>query len=212
MRARFHPRIRYWRCRMSNLSKQVTEPLLKNTTLQPKPIPVGLCQCGCGQATSISKRNAEGYSKGEPKRFASNHHPTTSTVLYTEEDRGYTTKCWIWRRSFNKDTGYGNVSKTLGGTAHRFMYERFNSKVPEGMTLDHLCRVRLCVNPEHLEVVTNAENSRRGEKTTKLNWEKVSAMREMRSQGATFTAIGKAFNVDRKYAHMVCVGERWSSP
>ncbi|WP_414630996.1 HNH endonuclease signature motif containing protein [Alcanivorax jadensis] len=46
--------------------------------------------------------------------------------------------------------------------AHRFSYETFESPIPEGMQLDHLCRVRNCVNPRHLEPVTNRENVRRG--------------------------------------------------
>jgi HNH endonuclease len=47
--------------------------------------------------------------------------------------------------------------------AHRVAYELQRGPIPDGLVLDHLCRVRNCINPDHLEVVTNAENKARGE-------------------------------------------------
>jgi hypothetical protein len=46
--------------------------------------------------------------------------------------------------------------------AHRFAYLEFVGPIPDGLVLDHLCRNKKCVNPDHLEPVTNAENLRRG--------------------------------------------------
>ena len=54
--------------------------------------------------------------------------------------------------------GYGVFS---GGLVHRWAYEALVAPIPDGLTIDHLCRVRHCVNPAHLEVVTLAENIRR---------------------------------------------------
>ena len=74
--------------------------------------------------------------------------------------------CWVWTGATN-DRGYGVINS--GGSspitlyAHRLAYEAFISgSIPEGLELDHLCRVPRCVNPEHLEPVTHQENVRRG--------------------------------------------------
>jgi hypothetical protein len=71
--------------------------------------------------------------------------------------------CWVWQGGRG---GYGltygtffNGSRTV--RAHRWAYEHWVGPIPNGLELDHLCRVRLCVNPKHLEPVTHDENSRR---------------------------------------------------
>lgn len=75
-------------------------------------------------------------------------------------DRSY---CWRWMAFRNPKGGYGRFSfRGKLWIAHRFSYEVFCGPIPEGLTLDHLCRRTSCVNPFHLEPVTNAENIRRG--------------------------------------------------
>jgi hypothetical protein len=72
--------------------------------------------------------------------------------------------CWLWIGCMDAK-GYGRFksnNKRADG-AYRWAYEHFVGPVPDGLQLDHLCRVRCCVNPAHLEVVTQAENIRRGE-------------------------------------------------
>lgn len=69
--------------------------------------------------------------------------------------------CWLWTAHLNH-AGYGRVS--LEGSmqlAHRAVYTLLVGAIPEGMHLDHLCRVRRCVNPAHLEPVTQRENTLR---------------------------------------------------
>jgi hypothetical protein len=65
--------------------------------------------------------------------------------------------CWLWRGRVDRH-GYGRFS---GGLAHRIAFQWLSGAIPEGLTLDHLCRTPLCVNPDHLEPVTSAENIRR---------------------------------------------------
>lgn len=66
--------------------------------------------------------------------------------------------CWRWTDA-PKDTGYGTISlRRRIVYAHRFSYESFVGPIPDGLVIDHLCRNRRCVNPAHLEPVTNREN------------------------------------------------------
>lgn len=67
--------------------------------------------------------------------------------------------CWLWSASKFK-TGYGQFG--AGKYAHRIAYEMIVGPIPEGMVIDHLCRVRHCVNPDHLEPVSNKTNLLRG--------------------------------------------------
>lgn len=92
-----------------------------------------------------------------------NTKPTQAEIADASavEDRGFTTPCWVWRRTINPK-GYGALSIS-GRTmpAHRLSFEAFHGPIPHGLVVDHVCRVRCCVNPTHLEVVTVSENNRR---------------------------------------------------
>lgn len=74
-----------------------------------------------------------------------------------------TETCWIWRGAIFKRWGYGYIKVgKKHRRAHRVAYELCVGTIPEGLSLDHLCRNRLCVNPAHLEPVTHRENVLRG--------------------------------------------------
>lgn len=74
--------------------------------------------------------------------------------------------CWLWTRSTSPD-GYGWASYgNRTHQAHRLAYRLVMGEPPDGMQLDHLCRVRHCVNPAHLEPVSPGENLRRSPLTT----------------------------------------------
>jgi HNH endonuclease len=66
--------------------------------------------------------------------------------------------CWLWTGAGSSGGGYGYFRRQL---AHRFSYELHVAPIPDGLTIDHLCRVRTCVNPDHLDPVPLSVNVRR---------------------------------------------------
>lgn len=108
--------------------------------------------------------------------------------------------CWIWTGSV-EGKGYGHP--TIAGKkhpAHRLAYELLVGPVPEGLHLDHLCRVRRCVNPEHLEPVTSRENSLRGVQT-KLTDGQVRALYLRRQAGEKHVQLAREAGVDKSTLH-----------
>lgn len=77
-------------------------------------------------------------------------------------DKTMTSTCVVWVGACNT-MGYGLIYiDGKAELAHRVAYEAARGSIPEGMVIDHLCRVRNCVKPDHLEAVTQRENIRRG--------------------------------------------------
>jgi hypothetical protein len=77
---------------------------------------------------------------------------------YEEADTGYTTPCWLWLQKKDR-RGYGlKQIKRVTWTAHRWAYTVLVGPVPRDLDLDHLCRVKGCVNPDHMEPVTQSVN------------------------------------------------------
>ncbi len=112
---------------------------------------------GAGAAVPVDDRAVTKriYSRGTPLERAMEH-----VIL---DARG----CWLWSGA-TTTAGYANLNLGGGkyGPAHRVTFEHFRAEVKSGLELDHLCRVRSCVNPWHLEAVTHRENLFRGEGTT----------------------------------------------
>lgn len=73
------------------------------------------------------------------------------------------TGCWEWLGVRDRD-GYGQLSVYVPGVgtrrrfAHRTSYETFIGPIPPGLELDHICSVRACIHPNHIQPVTHAEN------------------------------------------------------
>lgn len=93
-----------------------------------------------------------------------NHKKKTLSQLFWERVN-QTETCWNWIGSINRG-GYGVF--TFGGRSgkklygHRASYELHKGNIPDGLEIDHLCRNRKCVNPDHLEAVTRQVNTKRG--------------------------------------------------
>ena len=175
----------------------------------PPPNPSGLCFCGCGQQAPIATQSnfVLGILKDHPMRFVHNHH-TRKWVRYLVEDRGYKTPCWIWQLATDED-GYGKT--TLNGVpqmAHRVYYERYVGPIPNGLLLDHLCRVRCCVNPEHLEPVDTLENTRRG-LNCKITPDDALAIRELHEQGLNYPQIALRYGLTKSAIYMIVKGKVW---
>lgn len=85
-------------------------------------------------------------------------------------------ECWIWTAAIAH--GYGRIKwGDRVAMAHRVVYELLVGPIPEGLDIDHLCRVRACVNPSHLEPVTRAVNLARGDTMFVRNAAKAECLR-----------------------------------
>jgi hypothetical protein len=128
---------------------------------------------------------------GDPMRG----HPTVADRFWSKVDK--TETCWLWTASIDGD-GYGWF-RLYGRLerSHRIAYELLIGPIPDGLQLDHLCRNRGCVNPDHLEPVPLIENVMRGEGPMAVNARKTHCI-----HGHEFTDA----NTDRsERGHRRCV-------
>lgn len=130
--------------------------------------------CGKMSEAATLERPAPWHNGGESVMRS---HSTPEERFWSKVDKSgpipasapHLGACWIWMAHLSRD-GYGrfwNGEMLPSGAprtvfAHRWSYEQMRGRVPSELQLDHLCRVRNCVCPTHLEVVTHAENVRRG--------------------------------------------------
>lgn len=125
-----------------------------------------------------------------------------SLPLFVVEWRGYKTACWIWKRCKPCVGGYVRIwdnGRKLG--AHRYMYELVNGPTAPKMEIDHLCRNRDCVRPDHLEAVTKAVNIHRG-LAPKIRNHELREIVDLRAYGFSGSEIGAWYGVckDSVYA------------
>ena len=99
------------------------------------------------------------YQRWRRLRF---HAPRRDALTRFAATIQFTDSCWLWR-GYIDPKGYGRFYwNKREGRAHRFSYETFIGPIPDGLTIDHLCRVRHCVWPDHLEAVSSRINILRG--------------------------------------------------
>ena len=179
-------------------------------------VPVGWCGCGCGERTNVARDTLLKYGivRGQQMRFLRGHYrrkPGWPFVLgaaptWLNADLG---PCWLWLGCLN--VGYAYV--TIDGEnelVHRHLYQVHVGPVPEGRELDHLCRVRRCVNYWHLEPVTRAVNLQRGAKT-KLTFDQVVGIRAT-SPAITDEDLARMFpHVTQAWIARVRAGRSWAN-
>lgn len=171
-------------------------------------IPLGLCQCGCGERTWVPPHNkrGRGIAAGVPRPFVAGHHMRPKKPRYTVDGK---TGCWIWQ--WNKCKGYGyawDPKRRTMNYVHIMLYESVFGPVPRDRELDHKCRRTDCVNPAHLEPVTHAENIRRG-RNAKLTSDEARQIRELRKAGVALRAIARRFGVSIPAVCHVMSGRCW---
>ena len=110
-------------------------------------------------------------------RFTMLFHYNDFPRFWSKVAIGAPDECWPWIACINKK-GYGHFRlKGRLNRAHRVAYELITGLIPAGLTIDHLCRNRKCVNPQHLEAVTMKTNTLRGESPAALNAKKTHCKR-----------------------------------
>lgn len=105
--------------------------------------------------------------------------------------------CWIWMGGL-QGKGYASFLWEKGRTrhGHRYIYEKTKGPIPAGLEIDHKCHVRCCVNPDHLEVVTHAENIRRSAHIHRAAMAAQAAARTHCPSGHAFTEANARVNGD----------------
>lgn len=107
--------------------------------------------------------------------------------------------CWEWQGT-RDGRGYGkfNLESRRPVLAHRFSYEAVVGPIPEGLSLDHLCRNTGCVNPAHLEPVTHKENCLRGVGVAAINARKTHCLKGHPYSGANLLYTRSGYRVCRE--------------
>jgi hypothetical protein len=114
----------------------------------------------------------------------------------------FTDDCWLWTGR-TSPKGYGTYGKRL---AYHLLFELLVEPVPAGLQLDHLCRVPACVNPDHLEIVTPRENTRRGLQA-KLTEDDI---RAIRASSASTLELAAQYGVYRTHISKVRSRAIWA--
>ena len=121
--------------------------------------------------------------------------PIKYQIPYLIDENG----CWNWQGKIQKN-GYA-------GHVHRRYFVRFKGKIPEGNQIDHLCKNKICVNPEHLEAVSPTENVHRAI-STKLTQEDIQKIRELQFK-FTQCEIAKLFDINQGHVSRILNLKRW---
>lgn len=132
--------------------------------------------------------------------------PLKQTLSYAVDP---VTHCWNWTKGVS-GTGYGIAwfeGKLL--SAHRLSYTLHKGQIPDKFDIDHLCRNKRCINPDHLEAVSHAENNRRGS-STKLNEMQVRRIKfSLRNGLFTQAMLARFYGVSDRTIRDIKTGVSW---
>ena len=169
------------------------------------------CGCGCGDFTSFATVSSKkwGWIKGQPVGFIRGHNgrlrPSGIISFIIDDETG----CWIRQRS-KIPNGYGHSTvQNEQVSAHIFVYEKLKGTIPKTLELDHCCRNPACVNPDHLEPVTHAENCRRG-KRAELKHETVMELKRLFNSGSNISELSRNYGLDRHTIRSAVKGGPWA--
>ncbi len=194
-------------------------------------IPYGYCHCGCGQKTRISAKNhtKKGYVKGEPYPFIVGHadklraRRTLESRFWESITPGAPDECWLWPTPPSHTYGRMRGGQYTSGKivlAHRMSWEIHFGPIPEGLFVCHKCDTPACVNPSHLFLGTNAENTKDRERKGRggtynhsawspLSAEQVVNIRRRHAQGETQSALAREYGVCLNTVHQIVHRYTW---
>lgn len=146
-------------------------------------------------------------SKGGLPHMANRYNPPNPIRrFWAKVEKNSETMCWPWLGPIRGPKGYGSF-RVNGKTiyVHRFSYELHLGPIPAGLTIDHLCRNRICVNPDHLEAVPIRVNVLRGTTLPAENAAKTHC-----PQGHEYTPKNTYNGHKGKRQCRACGRERWA--
>ncbi len=165
----------------------------------------GYCACGCGEKTRIADRNHGplGWKKGEPFEYITQHQNNKKRKGYVEDKNG----CHVWQGQPSQR--YPSLKiKGRPKHVHVWAWEQAYGSVPRGMVLHHVCGNTRCCNVEHLEVLTQAENTHQGEHA-RLSMPKANRIRHLVQAGHSYGDLAEMYAVSRRTIEAVVYGHTW---
>lgn len=170
----------------------------------------------CGKRRTRQAGSHETHARFAKRSYCSrecmNTRPSSSVGERMSAYFTRTDGCWIWTGATDA-RGYGviGLGRRKDGImpAHVASYETHEGQVPEGMVLDHLCRNPSCINPDHLEPVTLAENSRRGSRA-KITRQQADSIKQAVDGGRTQVSVADEYGLHPAHVSRIVSGKRWA--
>jgi hypothetical protein len=164
-------------------------------------------------------RAKDGSRRGCYQKSAEHRAKIANTLLAKRVDRFWAqvakqpgcNACWLWTGHIEPN-GYGRFGgggrSCFRTSPHRFSYELAHGPIPDGLVIDHLCRVPNCVNPGHLDAVPTCVNVQRG-KGAKLNHVAARVIRYLHQKGFSLSRLARAYKIDPSTVWSAARGETW---